>query len=396
MATAKRKKVEAPSGPIFSLGDPEGVVRWTPQMLKKVYSRREMKPAPPSLDTPELIASEMRAAAAAWSDRFEAGAKVKGADPSLHATMREARAWLEAGATERPSLAVAALAYQSQAAGDSFRVGSYAALMLDLWVQRFGLGFALDALVEAFTVGFASTESTAPVTFPARKARKGYGAGTAVTIWSGDLALIRTPHNQLSYLRADDIPFALSGQRTASLHYVNDECRAWLRLREHLASAPLHDWEAVLPRAEALIAHPSALVRHLVAFLFPERPAWAESLASETGHAVHPVLSACVRDPAKLQYVALTYFYEGFEESAASMLAAAGPRAVKHLIEAAGSGKSAAQRYLTGLVAQVDTDEAVDLILSIRYLKHGLKAAETMRENFPERFAAREKRHGSK
>ncbi|MFO0647963.1 MAG: hypothetical protein U0326_17115 [Polyangiales bacterium] len=391
MATTKKSKGgERPAGSMFPLGDPEGAVRWTPAMLKKVFPRRELGLKPLSLDTPESLATEMHEAAAAWWERFELGSKVEGADAALHATLAEARAWLAAGAVERPTCAVAALAYQFTSAGDGFREESLAARMVDLWVLRFGLVFALDALCEAFTVGYAMGDNQRAVTFPARKVRRGYGSGPTMTAIFGELALVRTFHNQLVYLRAADIALAASGNRTPSLHFVNDECRAWLRLREHLATAPQAAWEATLPRAEALIAHPSSLVRNLVAFAYPERPAWAESLTGERGHAVFTVLSSSVRDPSKLEYAALEYFFKEFERGAVSMLAASGPKAVRPLLEAAANVRATPQkRFLLGLVAQVDTDEAVDALLALGDAAHAAAAVEAMRTNFPARVAAR-------
>ena len=154
MATTKRK-APAPTGPPFPLGDPTGAVRWTPQMLKKVLPRRELGLEPPTVDAPEALAADLRAAAHAWMPSFERGASAPGADASLYGLLREALAWLDAGAVVQPSLDVAALAYQFAAPGDHFRSERFTALMVDLWVQRFGLTFALEALAAAFDVAFA-------------------------------------------------------------------------------------------------------------------------------------------------------------------------------------------------------------------------------------------------
>ena len=302
MATTKRKAA-APTGPLFPLGDPTGAVRWTPPMLKKVLPRRELALKPPSVDAPEALAADLRAAAHAWMPSFERGASAPGADASLYVLLREAFAWLDAGAVTQPSLDVAALAYQFAVPGDHFRRERFTTFMVDLWVQRFGLAFALDALAAAFDVAFAMSHDCAVVTFPARGLRRGYGTQGPMAVSYGDLTLVRGAHNGLLYFRPEEIPEL--ARRTPALTSNNDECEAWIRLRAHLAAAPQDVWESTLPHAEALIAHPSALVRHLVAFAYPERPAWAEALASEKGHAVHPILTAAVRDPAALPYTML-------------------------------------------------------------------------------------------
>lgn len=396
MATKKSKGSDKPAGVAFTLGDPDGAVRWTPSLLKKVFPRRELGLKPLSLDTPETIAKELIAAADACFERFEEGAKLDGADASLHAALADARAWLAAGAVDKPALTVAALAYQLASVGDGFRDESLAARLVDLWAQRFGLGFALDALSESFTVAYATGGETSAVSVPVRKARKGYGNEPVVKVILSGFALVKAPHNELGYFNAVDIPRALSGERTPSIHLFNDECRSWLRLREHLATASLSEWEATLPRAEELIKHPSALVRHLVAFSYPERPAWAESLTGERGHVLFPMLSASVRDPSKLQYTTLEYFFQEFERCSVSMLAASGARAVAPLMAALDSVRATPQkRFLVGLVAQVDTDEAVDALLALGDAKFATTAVEAMRANFPERVARREKRYSA-
>lgn len=396
MATKKSKAGDKPLGPVFSLGDPEGVVRWTPALLKKVFPRRELGLKPLSLDTPETIAKEISESAEACFERFEAGAKLEGADLSLHAALSEARSWLAAGAIEEPTLTVAALAYQLATVGDMFRDVSLGARLVDLWVQRFGLRFALDALCEAFTVAYATGGGSSVVSVPVRKARKGYGDGPVVRASLNSFALVRAPHLDLMYFNVGDIPRALAGERSLSIHFVNDECRSWVRLREHLATAPKEAWEATHPRAEELMKHPSALVRHLVAFSFPERPEWAESLTGERGHTLFPVLSASVRDPSKLQYVTLEYFFQEFERCTVSMLAASGAKAVAPLMKALDNVRATPQkRFIVGLVAQVDTDEAVDALLSLGDATYATAAVATMRANFPERVVQREKRYSA-
>jgi hypothetical protein len=107
------------------------------------------------------------------------------------------------------------------------------------------------------------------------------------------------------------------------------------------------------------------VVRHLVAFAFPERPALAESLLGEKGHSLFPVLSASVRDPSRLPYVALEYFFTEFERTAVSLLAAAGPKAVPALCAVLPrTRETPKQRFLYNLLAQVDTDAAVDALLA--------------------------------
>ncbi len=396
MATAKAKgaKGTAPAAVIFPLGDPDGAVRWTPAMLKKVFPRRELAPKPPKLEAPASVVADLRANADAWWGRFEAGAKLPGADAALHAGLREARAWLAAKpAQTKPPVELAALAYQLAVPGEQFRAESLAARLVDLWVGSFGLVFALEALAAAFAITHAWGEPADVVRSPAAKPRRGYGDGPTIATSANAIALIRGSHNGLGHLRVEDIPEALAGGREPSIHFVNDECRAWLRLREHLASAPEHDWSAAASAAEGLLGHPDVLVRHLVAFSFPERPAWAEALVAGPQNSVFSVLGACVRDPSKLPYVTLEYFFTEFERTAASLLAASGPRAVPHLVGLAKRLRAAAQvRYVLGLVAQVDTDEAVDALLALDGAAKAAAAVEAMRANFPERAAARKKK----
>ncbi len=396
MATKKSKGSDKPAGVAFTLGDPDGAVRWTPALLKKVFPRRELGLKPLSLDTPETIAKELTEAADACFERFEAGAKLDGADASLHAALADACAWIASGAVDKPALTVAALAYQVATVGDGFRDESLAARLVDLWAQRFGVAFALDALCESFTVAYAMGGDASAVSVPVRKARRGHGDGPVVRASLHGLALVRAPHIDLMYFNVGDVPLALSGARTPSIHLFNDECRSWMRLREHLATASVAEWEATLPRAEELVKHPSALVRHLVAFSYPERPAWAESLTGERGHVLFPMLSASVRDPSKLQYVTLEYFFQEFERCCASMLAASGVKAVAPLMNALDSVRGTPQkRYVVGLVAQVDTDEAVDALLALGDAKFATAAVEAMKTNFPERVAKREKRYSA-
>lgn len=393
MATTKGKTATTPA-PIFPLGDPEGVVRWTPAMLKKVFPRRELSLKPPKLDAPVNLVADLRANADAWWGHFEAGAELPGADAALHQGLREARAWLEdKPAKTKPSVELAALTYQLAVPGEMFRAESLAARLVDLWVGSFGLVFALEALAAAFTIAHAQGPSPGVAQSPAAKPRKGYGNGPAVAVIGNSITLIRASHNEHSNLRVEDIPDALAGKRIPSIHFVNDECRAWLRLREHLATAPEHDWSAAAAVAERLVAHPDVLVRHLVAFSFPERPAWAEALVAGPKNGVFSVLGACVRDPSKLPYVTFEYFFTEFERTAASLLAASGPRAVPHLVALTKRFRAAAQaRYLLGLVAQVDTDEAVDALLALGDDAKAAAAVEAMRANFPERASARAKK----
>lgn len=392
-AMAKKAAVGA-SGPVFPLGDPEGVVRWTPALLKKVFPRRELGLKAPKTEAPAAIVDDLRANAAAWWGHFEAGARVPGADASLHAALADARAWLDGDVTQRPSVELAALAFQLAVPGEMFRAESFAARLVDLWVVNFGVPFALDALAAAFTLAQAQGESMLAVS-PTPKPRRGYGTGpTSTSVHANALTLIRGGHVDCRNLRVDEIADAAAGKRHLSIHFVNDECRAWLRLREHLAAAPEAAWRECLTRAEALMAQGDPLVCHLVAFSFPERPEWAESLTGQKGHSLFPVLSASVRDPSRLTYVALEYFFTEFERTAVSLLAAAGPRAVPALLQVLPrTRETPKQRYLYNLLAQVDTDEAVDALLDATK-PAAQPAVAAMEANFPARVAARRAARG--
>lgn len=376
---------------VFSLGDPEGVVRWTPALLKKVFPRRELGLKAPKVSPLAAIAGDLRANADAWWTHFEAGATARGADAGLHAGLVEARAWLDGDVSVRPSVACAALTFQLAVPGEMFRAQSFAASLVDLWVTAFGLPFALDALSEAFTIAQARGAESLRARSPTPVPRRGYGEGpTHTAVAANPLTLIRASHLDLSHLSVEQIPEAVAGARHLSLHFVNDDCRAWLRLREHLATAPENVWQACAARAEALIAHRDPLLRHLVAFSFPERPTLAESLVDEEGHSLFPVLSASVRDPSRLQYVALEYFFKEFERTAASLLAASGPKAVPALCAVlTRTRETPKQRFLYGLLAQVDTDAAVDALLAAASKPEAQQGLAAMGANFPARFAAR-------
>lgn len=386
-----KKAAAGAGGVVFPLGDPEGVVRWTPALMKKVFPRRELGLKAPKTAAVSAIASDLRANADAWWAHFEAGAAAPGADAALHAGLVEARAWLDGDVSVQPSVACAALVFQLAVPGEMFRAQSFAAALVDLWVTSFGLPFALDALAEAFTIAQARGGESLLARSPTPVPRRGYGSGptlTAVAIPA--LTLIRASHLDLGHLGVEEIAAAVAGKRHLSIHFVNDDCRPWLRLREHLAAAPEAVWQACATRAEALIAHRDPVVRHLVAFAFPERPALAESLVGEKGHTLFPVLSASVRDPSRLSYVALEYFFTEFERTAVSLLAASGPKAVPALCAVLPrTRETPKQRFLYNLLAQVDTDAAVDALLAAASKPAAQQGVAAMEANFPARVAAR-------
>jgi len=393
MAPRKTAPV-APTGPLFPSSDPEGRVLWTPALRKKVFPRRELGLKAPKLCDLDRMHGYLRDHVAALWPRFEEGDAHPKSDPGLNTLRHTARAWLDATPTpDTLEPAAAAVLFQFVEIGDGMHAASYQSALVDLLVTRFGVAFALRALAEAFAMAWVPLEEASAVTaMPVPEPRRGYSGPTAM-VHHPSYTLVRAEHAAVDGLRDAELDAGLAGTRSLSLFLYRTEFVPWLRLREHLAAMPAPAWETLRDTVAAPLFAASGLVsRHMIAWSFPECPAWAESLATPDltkRHALYSMLTACLPDPSVLPGVNCEYFYEYLAEACTSMLAAAGPRAVPGLLEmGARLRRPDDYRAVLALVAHVDTDEALGALLAqadnLRYAR-ALELAET---NFPARIKA--------
>lgn len=350
----------------FVLGDPKGKVTWDAKLLKKVFPRREMQlkplkaPKPADLDAYWTYIAGNAQAYKPLLDRStgHAAAQEESNADAVWAFKNARKLLLEPRparfADDQEGTDTAGMLLHLASLGDHLRASSHVHFLVDLFVYSNGLSFAIRAFVSMLRFSLfnvrAETDAIGVPLLP--KARKGYGDGpTAMCLMYVPVPVVCSPLG-LNNNFLDDGTNGANGwagvveeSKKRRLYLGSEDMRPWLRLREHLATTSAENWQAADDAADEIRqnidASPFAAadatyapsVKRLIAFLFPEKPEWAEALVGD-GHDER-LLSGLVRDTSTLTYFDsmyfLQYFFDEEEGTLASTLAAAGPKAAKAL-----------------------------------------------------------------
>lgn len=361
----------------FSLGDPEALVRWTPAMRKKVFPRRELAPKPPKIASEDGIVAFLRAHADAMEPAVEAGRSLGGAARDAHDAAAVGREWLASGASE-------GLSVEAAAALLLVAPGPY---LVDLWALRSGPEFALRALAASRELCLVGPSKTA---FVAELPWGEIGAWGTRAHNLPPLGFFRAPAGTAEFA-AEPPPGTLRRAKHGTPYQWHD-AGPWLRLRQHLAALPDARWERCVAVGDELRGQGSAGARFWVAFAFPERPAWTEELMRDPSaepNTFFQLAALTARTSEGIPWVRDHFYYREAEHAAHNILASSGPNAVRLLVEFTEHARTPASRRCgAGLLAQIDTDEAIRALLGLA-ASHKLDAAVAAAEsNFPARVAA--------
>jgi hypothetical protein len=353
----------------FYTRDPEGLVVWTPQMLERVYpfGRMMFKPRRKPKISIGDIWSQLRDTATCLWPLFVAGRRHPRADPEVYSWLEQAydrlqRLDYDRSYTGAPEVDAALLHFAEPC--DLMRAAPLTAAVVDLY-DWFGLDAAVERMALAHTMSCAQAPSLGSfaLTLPGRP-----GRGASLKLRLPALVPLRVSHNpSRAGLQEQDIDEALQGGR--KLGFFLSPNASWPRLRRHLSSSFFFGRFAPARRAaERWKDFPDPVVQHLIAFCFPDEPAWAEAVARRhPGHSLHTCLSASVRDPGLLPHVSDDYFLGQGDAARLSMLAAAGPTAAPFLVKSALKKAAPADAaHAASLLACIGTREALALLAAHR------------------------------
>jgi predicted DNA-binding WGR domain protein len=314
--------------------DEAPVVVWTAAQRARAYPRRGSGVTLPKLNPAEAhaaVADDYRAHKEQWRRVREDAA------PELHLLLDSVIERMEGGEAlvcETPVIEGAVAAVLGQTQGN-WQQQPPVIELVDLWVARAGLAFAVEALAEWM------------------------GYSIPIFWHQQPRVLVRV---QLTH---SDVITAF---------------KAWLRLRTLLAGAAEADWQAAREVAARRRAGASLLARSALAFLFPEVPEWAEEdlrsalAASAIGQSTGALLS-CARDGALMaalvragaawSLIPCTTGYNGdLPRLLASMIDVAGPAAVEPLGELFDrAGATDQRRECAEALAMIRTPAAVKALV---------------------------------